>query len=136
MKPNEIFDTLFKLAVDTEQVANAKIVSLITIGRKVIAFGSNRYKTHPMQFRFQKNCNAVFLHAEIDAIVNALKRLTVDELAKANLYILRVKRAGRTGPYITGKSMPCEGCMKAINAFNLKNVFFTEDNSSQFVCLE
>jgi hypothetical protein len=51
MKPNEIFDTMFKLAVDGEQVANAKIVSLITMGRKVIAFGSNRDKTHPMQFK-------------------------------------------------------------------------------------
>jgi deoxycytidylate deaminase len=136
MKPNEIFDTMFKLAVDGEQVANAKIVSLITMGRKVIAFGSNRDKTHPMQFKYGKNCNAIYLHAEIDVIVNALRRLSVDELQKCSLYVLRVKRSSRSGPFIAGKSMPCDGCTRAINAFNLKNVFYTEENSSNFVCME
>jgi deoxycytidylate deaminase len=135
MKPSEIFDTLFKLAVDTEYVANAKIVSLITVGRKVISFGSNKYKTHPMQLKFSRNCESVFLHAEIDAIVNALRRLTVDELRKCNLYVLRVKKASRNGPFITGKSMPCDGCMRAINAFNLKNVFYVEENASKFLCM-
>lgn len=134
MKNSEIFNILFNLAIATPKVSNAKIASMITKKNKVISFGINEQKTHPLQKRFSTDDFCVYLHSEINAIKNALKNLDMDELSSCNLYICRVKQAQRMMPYTTAMSKPCSGCQKAITFFGLKT-FYTEDEGDGFICL-
>jgi tRNA(Arg) A34 adenosine deaminase TadA len=133
---DRIFKSLFDLTTQVIPVAGAKISAFITDkNNNIISAGFNSKKTHPFQAKFGKNEFSIQLHAEIDAIKNALRTVNVDDLRKYNLYICRVKQARRGMPFITGLSKPCQGCMRAIATFDIKNVFYTEDNAEDFVCL-
>lgn len=94
----------------------------------LIATGVNSYKSHPMMLQFGKNSESIFIHAEIDAIKNALRIITVQQLAKCDLYIMRVKREGvKNSPWIRASAMPCVGCQRAIVNFSLRNIYYTQD---------
>ena len=136
MNNEEIFNVLFKSAEATKVVAHAKLASILIYKRSVVSFGFNQMKTHPLQFKFGKNKKSVFLHSEIDCIKNAIRYIDPEDFNKSSLYTLRIKRSGRGGDLITGMSLPCEGCMKAILSFGIKNVYYTEENSRTFTCLE
>jgi len=70
----------------------------------------------------------IYLHAEIDAIKNALRLIDQDQLSKCDLYIVRVKRkSSKDRAFVYGLAKPCPGCKRAIANFNLRNVFYTED---------
>lgn len=135
MKQKEIFDILFKSAIAHPAVANAKIVSCIIFKNNIISFGFNSLKTHPFQQRFSKNKDCIHLHAEIDAIKNALRYFDQDNLSKCSLYVLRVRKEDRDKSFCTGISKPCIGCMRAILTFNIKNVFYTEFKKHTFSVL-
>ena len=81
-------------------------------------------KSDPFQARYAKNSECIYLHAEIHAIKNALKHVSVNELSKASLYVLRVRK--EDGMWAMSK--PCSGCMRAIAEFGIRNVFYTDDN--------
>jgi tRNA(Arg) A34 adenosine deaminase TadA len=136
MKPTEIFNVLFLSAQAIENVAgNARIASAITFRNEVIAFGFNQMKTHTLQAKYSKNPNSIFLHSEIDVLRRSLNKISVDDLKKCDLYICRAKRKDKTGPFITGLSYPCAGCMRAIAAFGIKNVFYSIENDEGFQCI-
>jgi tRNA(Arg) A34 adenosine deaminase TadA len=85
-----------------------------------------------------KNQDSIYLHAEIDAIKNALRLITQDQLAKCDIYIVRIKHPDNgSSSWVEGLAKPCSGCMRAITSFGLKKVFWTEDNmlllNEQFV---
>ena len=84
-------------------------------------------RTHPFQDKYKKNEHAIFLHAEVHAIRNALNHLRVDDLSKATLYIHRVKRSDDNTRWIQGLAKPCSGCKRAIVQFNLKKVVYSLD---------
>ena len=70
---------LSALAKEKPMVYRAKIVAGIYIRNKLVSIGENSYKTHPFQARFSKHEDCIYLHAEIDAIKNALREIGVDE---------------------------------------------------------
>jgi deoxycytidylate deaminase len=136
MKKIDIFNFLFKSAIAIDEVAaNARLVSIITYKNTVVSVGFNKMKSHPFQKKFGKNSEAIFLHSEIDAIKNGLRHIDQDDFKKCELYSLRVKRESRNGPFVTGISMPCDGCMRAIVTFGIKKVFYTENEKNCFTCL-
>ncbi len=130
-----MFDNLFKDALAGEKVGNARVTAAITDGSGFTSFGRNRRKSHPFQKRFGTTEECIFLHAEIEAIHNFLKRNKVLDLQASDLFIMRVKQESRRGPMVTGLSKPCEGCMRAIVEFEIGSVYYTEDNASTFSCL-
>jgi len=76
-----------------------------------------------------KNQDSIYLHAEIDAIKNALRLITQAQLAKCDIYIVRVKHPDNgSDDWTEGLAKPCPGCRRAIESFGLKRVFWTEDN--------
>lgn len=85
-------------------------------GRELIAVGFNQRKSHPLQARFGKNKDSIYLHAEIHCIANALKVISYKELKHCTLYVIRIQEQGLTN------SAPCKGCTSAINAFNIGKV--------------
>jgi len=96
---------------------------------KIISYGFNQDRTHRMSRRFKKNPDANFIHAEVDAIKNALYRTDAKTVGKSTLYVARAKKVERYNPnMVFGKAKPCRGCQDCINWFDIKKVFYTEDN--------
>jgi deoxycytidylate deaminase len=118
---------LEKVAEDVAPVSNARIAAALVYNREIISIGVNQKKSHPFQRKFTKNEHAIFLHAETDAIKNALKKYDIETIAKSTLFICRMKKDEITGAYIRGLARPCVGCLRAIATFNIKKVYYTTD---------
>jgi tRNA(Arg) A34 adenosine deaminase TadA len=134
---NDMFEDLFERAVELEQCAGARVVACLTNGR-AYTYGYGQKKTHPFQKKFGRTEEHIYLHAEIDAIKNWLTGSQyfgnrLEELTYCELYVMRVKKV--KGVWITGLSIPCAGCIGAIDAFGIEEVYYTEDNASWFTCL-
>jgi tRNA(Arg) A34 adenosine deaminase TadA len=92
----------------------------------LIGAGQNSYvKTHPIQKKFGVN-NNIFLHAEIQALVNALRR--TKSLKGTILTIYRINRQG----YID-TSFCCDGCIDALTNYGIKSIVFFD--SSKGICV-
>ena len=127
----EIQDEIFKLAQSVEPVRGARIAAAVVRRGKVISYGYNHKKSHPFQTRFCKNPHAIFFHAEVHAIKNALKSVDVEDLYKCELYIVRAKRDKANRKWITGMSKPCSGCQKCIDLFDLKSVYYSIEGEAK-----
>lgn len=128
----KIFDHLFGLTANRESFARSRVAAAIYHKGSVVSVGFNRGKTHPFQKKFGKNDDSIFLHAEIDAILQAKKYLPLDKLSESSLYIIRRKKKlsldwyGRKYHTDTwGLAKPCSGCTSCIRHFKIKNVFFS-----------
>jgi pyrimidine deaminase RibD-like protein len=93
-----------------------KMAALIYDKKRVVSYGLNQKKTHPLQARFTKHPEALCIHAEIAALANA--RQSVEGMV---MYVARVNRRGE--PRL---AKPCKGCASAIIEFGLGNVEWTE----------
>jgi deoxycytidylate deaminase len=124
-----IFNILHELAVENFGVRNQfKMAAGIAYRGNLLATGLNSFKSHPMMRQWGKNEDSIFIHAEVDAIKNALKIMSHRELAKCDLYIARVKRPNTDRHmWVPGLAKPCQGCQRAIAAFDIRNVFYTHD---------
>ena len=119
-KEQSFISILKKISQDIECVGNQTLAACVVKRNKIISFGHNKKKTHPLQNKFNKHPQAIYLHAEIDAIKNALKRTSVEDLVGSTLYIVRTKKDGSEG-----LAKPCCGCMQAIESFNIGKVIYT-----------
>lgn len=130
----DIISMLIDIAGSMPKVNRATIASCIVHKGRIVAWGFNQMKSHPFQARFGRNCDSIFLHAEIDAIKNALKTVDTDDLAKSTLYVARSKRVSPlTKQRVGGLAKPCAGCARAIATFNIKRTVWSLDDSG-FTC--
>jgi len=119
---------LLKIAEDIpEPVRNYRLASAILYKKQIVGFGVNSYKTDPFQSKYMKNPFSIFVHAEIAAIKNALKRIDVDDFKRSSLVVVRVKRNMNNTKFIPALSKPCIGCMSCIYEFGIRNVFYTNE---------
>ena len=84
-------NTLSQIAINVEPVAQARIAAGIVYRNNLISIGVNRSKTHPFQKRYCKNKDAIYLHAETDAIKNSINKIDLEKFSNSILYICRVK---------------------------------------------
>jgi tRNA(Arg) A34 adenosine deaminase TadA len=118
---------LKKITQDIECVGNQTLAACVVKRNKIISFGHNKNKTHPLQNKFTKHPEAIYLHAEIDAIKNALKRVSTEDLLGSTLYVVRTKKDGSEG-----LAKPCKGCMQAIESFGISKVVYTTNIEGQY----
>lgn len=102
-------------------VAGARVAATLVLKRGNVFYGKNSLKTHPLQAEYCKNPKAICLHAEVDAMKNALRFFNQQTLWGSSLYIARAKADGSPG-----LAKPCEGCCRAIAAFEIGKVVYTE----------
>lgn len=127
-REKKIIDNLFDMASMAKSVANARIVAGLVYKGELIAIGGNKLKTHPFQNRYSKNDESPYLHAENDCIVRGLRDFDSDLLAKSKLFVVRAKKKGpRQVQDIWGLAKPCDGCMRAIRDFKIKDVWYSTD---------
>lgn len=142
MHVRQYIETLKAIALDSEGCANQRLAAMIVYKGKVISVGTNQNKTHPFQAEFGRNGDAIFWHAETNAIHKALTRIDEDDLKKATLIVcrvknerqvLRVKDGNRTRKKIVddltfGAAKPCVGCQNCIDHYDIRRVIYTEDS--------
>lgn len=118
---------LGKIAEDSADPSlTARLAAAIVYKGDIISIGVNKMKSHPFQLKYAKMPKSIFLHAETDAIKNALKRVDQDILSRSTLYISRVKYYDSTKQSVMyGLAKPCAGCQRAIATFNIKNVCYS-----------
>lgn len=125
-KSEKIWKILEKVAIATEPVSRQRLAACLVYKNEIIAIGYNKNKTHPIAKRFQKHEEAIYLHAEVMALHEASKCITLEQLAKSELYVLRIKKSD-CGKIVWGLSKPCCGCMSAIKHFKIKKVHYTNN---------
>lgn len=124
---------LAKMAEDVSPVGAARLAAGIVLKNKEVSFGICSYKTDPFQSKYSTNEDCIHIHAEIAAIKNALRRISVEDLKRSTLYIARVKREKANDKnFIWGLARPCNGCQKAIAAFEIGKVVYTCDGVDGF----
>jgi tRNA(Arg) A34 adenosine deaminase TadA len=130
----KILENLQLMAEDSVPVKHAKFAACIAVRGKIMAFGHNSLRTHPFQMRFGKNEQSPFWHAETNCVFNALKRMHVEDLARASLYVVRVKRPyERSKEWVLGNARPCKGCRSCIFTFGIPTVFYSNEHNG-FTC--
>jgi deoxycytidylate deaminase len=122
---------LEKIAEDVEPVRSSKHSAAIVLKNNIISVGTNKIKTSPFQLRFAKNPAAIYLHAETCAICRAIKNISLDDLSRSTLYVLRVKKDRDAGKFVWGNSKPCDGCMTCISEFNINKLVYTIDGTGK-----
>lgn len=124
-----------RMAINNINYVNrARLAASIMISNEIISVGYNSYKTHPLQKRFSKNIEAIFKHAEVDSIINALRHVDPLDLSRATLYVYRVKKLTKDHiDWSDGYAEPCCGCKQAIEHFNLKKVVYSTDEDYSYV---
>jgi cytidine deaminase len=118
--------TLLSIAEDIEEPVRCyRLAAGIIYKNTLVSVGVNSYKTDPFQAKYSKNEKAIHLHAEVSAIKNALRQLSVDDIQKATLVVVRVKRKTNKEPYSPAMAKPCSGCRRCMIEFGIKNVYYT-----------
>jgi len=135
-KHEAILEFLGKVAEDSaDPLLTARLAAAIVYKGDIVSIGVNKMKSHPFQMRYAKMPKSIFLHAETDAIKNALKRIDQDTLSRSTLYISRIRYYDNTKQLVTyGLAKPCIGCQRAIATFNIKNVCYSlNDEGFEFL---
>lgn len=108
-----------RIAEDASTFLEHRHAAALYIGNELVSVGVNQMKTHPLQAKFGRNTDSIFLHAEIDCIRNALRRVAPEELKRGVLYVAKSKHGQ---PKL---SKPCAGCQRAIIHFGISDVHWT-----------
>lgn len=98
-----------------------KMAAIIAKRREILGVGLNSRKSHPLQKLFSKSEVKISLHAEIAAIIDALKDYDEDELKGANIFVARVLKNGSRAV-----AKPCPICERAIKAYGIQGIYWTE----------
>ena len=133
LKDEKFINTAFEIAKATDPVRGSRIGAVIVRKNRVIGVGFNHIKSHPMQKQYARNSEAIFFHAEIHAIKNALRKISVEDLKQCTLYIARAKKGdghSNRRHWHYGEAKPCSGCANCINEFELKSVVYTTDEQT------
>lgn len=129
-----IMNTLRVLAEDVPPVTGIRMAAAVAIRGTVLSLGNNQLRTHPFAARFGKNSDALYWHAETKAIHNFIRKHPPDDLQKATLYVMRIKRPlSNTKKWIMGMARPCKGCYSCVIDFGIPRVVFSNAEGS-FSC--
>ena len=105
------------------------IASALVYKNTIISYGVNQMKSHPFQYKYGKNKESIFLHAEISAIHTADKKLRFEKFTNSYLYIARMKWDSTNKiKMVQGLAKPCSGCMSCIQEYGIKGIVYTLDH--------
>jgi len=99
--------------------------AVITKGSRVLSFGTNKAKTHPLQ-KNPHTGNRGFIHAEFDALLKA----PYIDYYNSQIYVVRLFKNGTFG-----KARPCKSCIELLLSHGIyiaiysleENKFIKED---------
>lgn len=114
---------------DVSDSKKTHVGCVITYKNRIVSYGCNSEKTHPMQKKYNQfrhdwwDCakSSHKLHAEMAALAT----LDIAEFNSSSIRIY-VSRKRKDGCH--GMSRPCEACMAAIKDFGIKHIYYTTDD--------
>lgn len=113
--PKRIQTFLQTLTDNSEPVGGSNHAACICHKNRILTFGTNQNKTHPIAFRYQDHPEKIYLHAEMDAITKFVRRHPENLLTKCTLYVIRFN-----GEFVN--SEPCDACSKLISYYGINKV--------------
>ena len=122
----KIKQMLLRLAEANEGVNGYRMAAGVVYKKTLLSTGVNHKKTHPIMLNDGYRDKQVYLHAEADAIKNALRLVPQSTLVKSDIYVVRLKKDPRGNTY-EGLAKPCAGCTNLIIQYGLKGVYWTND---------
>lgn len=111
-------------------VRNYRLASAVLFKNQIVSVGVNSQKTDPFQTKYMKNPFSIYIHAEVSAVKNALKRIDLDDFKKSSLIVVRIKRNENNTAFIPAMAKPCMGCMSCISEFGVKHIHFTNEEGN------
>jgi deoxycytidylate deaminase len=99
------------------------MVAGLTKKGDLIGVGRNSMKSHPFQARFGRNENSIYLHAETAALLDAINN--GEDPNGATMHVIRRLRDGTFG-----LARPCQGCMRALAAYGVDRVVYSNEVGS------
>ena len=120
---DDSLNKLFELARGISRNIPMKIkhVCFICKGKKILAIGWNKNKTHPAIFRHPYNKFSTQIHAELDAII----KFGRTDCSKYDIVVIRIRPNGKMG-----YSKPCKGCQHVIKQVGFNSVYYSTDFNS------
>ena len=119
----DIFRYLQTIAEDLAPTGNARVAAAVTYKNKIVGIGVNSLKTHPLQARYADNPYRIHLHAEVAAVVNARRRVDLEQFGDCVLWVARVKWC--EDHFELGLAKPCGGCQRFIDVIGIGDVKWT-----------
>lgn len=98
IKNDKVYSLLIEAAQTAEPIQRNRHSAAIVYKKRILTIGKNSRRSHPMQ-----------------------KLFGVDTLKRSSIYCLRLTKADKVAII-----KPCASCRKAIDAFSIKKVFWTE----------
>ena len=99
------------------------MVAAITKKGDIIGVGKNSLKSHPFQARYSRNDESIYLHAETAALLDAINK--GEDPAGGVMHVIRRMRDDTLG-----LARPCQGCMKALAAYGIDRVVYSNEVGS------
>lgn len=110
-------DLLLKQVEESDMVRSSRHAAAIFYKNRLISLGNNLLKTHPIMLKAGRNEKALYLHAEIDALVRMPRGYDPSD---CSLYVLRLTKGGRVF-----NSCPCSGCMGYLLSIGLNDIYWS-----------
>ena len=105
-----------------------KVAAALIYRGRVLATGTNQYKTHPLMMTRGYREDQNWRHAEVDCILNGLRVMTKEQMKRCELRVVRAKRPSHDSKeWILGLAKPCPGCSQVIRNYGINRVTWTED---------
>ena len=126
---NSLDEYLVELAVNAPlNTGPVKVAAALIYKGRVLATGTNQYKSHPLMMTRGYRKDQCWRHAEVDCIVNALKIMSKEQMTRCELRVVRAKRPEHNSKdWIFGLAKPCPGCSQVIRNHGITNISWTED---------
>lgn len=98
-----------------------RLGACITLGRKVLGVGYNKINRY--QSKVKTGSWDGSLHAEIAAVLDALRKYPVGRLEGATVTVVRISKSGELR-----LAMPCKNCYNSLRNLGIKEVRFSNDS--------
>lgn len=98
-----------------------RLGAVIFKGSRILGAGYNRVGAS--QNRLKTTHWPDSIHAEVDALLDALRRHPASELRGADILVIRLKKDGAFG-----LALPCEHCYTTLVNTGIRRIYFSDNN--------
>jgi len=113
---------VLKLAISSE-FQRAPMAAILHKGSKIL--GQSVNKVGRYQGRIRHGGWHDSIHAEIGALLDALKRYDRSEIVRADIIVCRVNRHGELR-----LAYPCENCYNTLTEFGIRRCYFSKSDGT------
>lgn len=104
-----------------------RLCALIVSGGNIVSSGFNKRGGSQLQEYYRTTDRAISVHAEVDAILRARRKI---DMTGSKIYVVRLLRTDRHGKPVYGMARPCEMCSDVLYAYGIKRAVYSVDSNT------